>query len=257
MDYDVTAIAETYDRGHDHGAAVLEQWMTVVASHVDPAGVHDILDLACGTGRFAPGLAERFDATVIGIDPSRKMLRQAQQNRVACHARVLLARGLGEALPLRAQSVDMIFISMVFHFFEDPFVAARECERVLRPGGRVCLRTVTLEQIPNYPYLPFFPNSRAVAERRLPTLDATCAAFEAAGLRRLFACLVVQQIAPDYGTYADKLSSGADSVLASLDPDEFAAGLASIRAKHATDTSPPPIVEPIDFVVFGNASEIA
>jgi len=255
LDYDLTTIPATYDRGHDHGPAVLEQWMAEVASHVDSARVHDIVDLACGTGRFAPSLAARFEATVIGIDPSLKMLRQAQPKR-ASNGRVMLAGGYGEALPLRAQSVDLIFISMVFHHFDDPVLVARECERVLRPGGSVCLRTITRDQISNYPYLEFFPGSRPLLERRLPSLDATCAAFEAAALPRRFAGIVMQQIAPDYDTYADKLASGADASLASLDPGEFAAGLTAIRARHAA-AGPVAIVEPIDFIVFQKAEAMA
>lgn len=249
MDYDLTTIPATYDRGHDHGPAVLDQWMAEVASHVDAARVHDIVDLACGTGRFAPSLAETFDATVIGIDPSLKMLRQAQPKR-ASSGRVVLAGGLGEALPLRTASVDLIFISMVFHHFDEPVRVARECARVLRAGGHVCVRTITRDQIPNYPFVEFFPGSRALLDRRLPTLAATCAAFEHAELHRRFAGLVVQQIAPDYAVYADKLASGADTSLASLDPREFDAGLAAIRARHAAAGSPAPIVEPIDFIVF-------
>src|SRR5438876_12065580 len=36
----------------------------------------NVLDLGCGTGRLSQALAVHFDATVIGIDPSRKMLTQ-------------------------------------------------------------------------------------------------------------------------------------------------------------------------------------
>jgi len=37
-----------------------------------------ILDLGCGTGRFSAALRARFEAEVIGIDPSKKMLEQAR-----------------------------------------------------------------------------------------------------------------------------------------------------------------------------------
>lgn len=227
--------------------------MTEVAAHVDPDAVHEILDLACGTGRFAPSLAERFNATVIGIDPSQKMLRQAQGLRVG-RGRVALVFGYGEALPLRSASIDLIFISMVFHHFAEPVRVAHECRRVLRPGGRVCLRTITADQAANYPYVPFFPGSRSLLEKRLPSVAATRAVFEAASLRPLFAKIVVQQIASDYATYAEKLSSGADTVLASLDPGVFAAGLTSIAALHAAGP-PMPIVEPIDLMVFEKVLE--
>lgn len=252
MDYDLTPIPATYDRGHDHGSAVLDQWMDEIAAHVDAAGVRRILDLACGTGRFAPSMAARFDATVIGLDPSMKMLSLAQ-DKCASENRIVLTAGYGEALPLRSESIDLIFISMVFHHFAEPIAVAGECARVLRPGGHVCLRTITRDQIANYPYLPFFPGSRPLLERRLPSVAESCASFETASLKTTATDVIVQQIASDYAEYADKLSSGADTTLASLPAGEFERGLAAIRARHTAEGSPVTIVEPIDLIVFQKA----
>ncbi len=247
VDYDRTTIPETYDRGHDHGAAVLDLWMRAIATHVDAAGVRRILDLACGTGRFAPSLASHFNATVIGLDPSMKMLRVAAGN---CGG-VPLVAAVGETLPLQSSSVDLIFMSMVFHHFRDAGAVAHECARILRPGGRVCLRTITADQISHYPYVPFFPATRTLLERRVPTQAATRAVFEAAGLRTVASTVIVQEIACDYAAYADKLAAGADTTLNSLSRDEFDAGLSAMRMTSTTR----PIVEPIDFLVFAPADE--
>lgn len=78
VDYDRTSIPAVYDRGRDHGPEVLNLWMTVIESHVDGGSVGTILDLGCGTGRFSEGLASRFGARVVGVDPSEKMLDQAR-----------------------------------------------------------------------------------------------------------------------------------------------------------------------------------
>lgn len=79
MDYDATNIPVAYDRGRNHGPEVLHLWMNVVSSHVKGQRINTILDLGCGTGRFSEALAVRFDAEVIGIDPSKKMLEQARR----------------------------------------------------------------------------------------------------------------------------------------------------------------------------------
>src|SRR5215216_1739799 len=130
MDYDSTDIPSGYDRGRDHGPEVLELWMNFVASCVGKQRLNTILDLGCGTGRFSESLAAHFDAEVVGIDPSKKMLDQAQRKRRDC--RVRYQSGCGEAIPLDNDSVDLIFMSMSFHHFENKLLAARECRRVLR-----------------------------------------------------------------------------------------------------------------------------
>ena len=93
MDYDATDIASTYDRGRDHGPEFLDLWMNVVSSHVNGQHIETVLDLGCGTGRFTDALRERFDAEVIGIDPSEKMLAQARSKLSRPGIRYEIGRG--------------------------------------------------------------------------------------------------------------------------------------------------------------------
>jgi ubiquinone/menaquinone biosynthesis C-methylase UbiE len=248
VDYDKTNMASTYSQGRALGPAVFKLWMDVVAAHVEVGAVRTVLDLGCGTGRFSQALATRFDATVIGIDPSSKMLDQARRN--VKHSQIFYAGGTAEALPMPANSVDLIFISMVFHHFTDPEGAARECRRVLRQSGRVFLRTATQERIPSYPYVPYFPASRTLLEQRLPSLGSQRRAFESASFQPKFSGCLVQEVASDYAVYADKLALKADSILVSLNDDEFEAGIRALRSEKPEG----PIVEPIDFVVFEKQS---
>ena len=247
MDYDATDIAAAYDRGREHGPEVHNLWMDVVSSHVKDQIIKTILDLGCGTGRFSEDLALRFDAEVVGIDPSRKMLEQAQ--RKLRDRRVRYALGRGEAIPLLNNSVDLIFMSMIFHHFDDPSLATRECRRVLRDGGIAVLRAGTRERISSYPYVDFFPESRPILEECLGTGSAIREVFESAGFRTMTADVVTQEIAPTYGVYAEKLSSGADSVLASLSHSDFEAGLRALRL-HASRIDSQAVFEPIDVFVF-------
>ena len=248
MNYDDSKIPEVYNRGRDHGPAFLKQWMDVLAFHFNGLPVRDILDLGCGTGRFSPALAAQFDANVFGLDSSRKMLNEAK-DRIA-NDRVCYACGTAEAIPLRAESVDVIFISMVFHHFTDPNGVALECRRVLRKHGRLCLRTASAEQIPAYPYLPFFPTSRILLDQRLPSIAFQRAVFQSAQFRVLFEGLIRQQIAQDFSEYADKLSLRADSILRDLNDADFESGLDVVRSHAASPQGKRPVVEPIDFIVF-------
>jgi ubiquinone/menaquinone biosynthesis C-methylase UbiE len=218
--------------------------MDAVAGQVDERAVRTILDLGCGTGRFSPALATRFNAKVIGLDPSRKMLDQARSRRN--HSGVFYVCGNGEAIPLLPNTVDLIFISMVFHHFKKPQQLARECARILKKSSRVFLRTGCCESISKYPYVPYFPASRALLEQRLPSLQSQQFIFNAAALKTVESGVVTQQIASSYSEYADKLSTKADSVLISLNDEEFEAGIEAVRRVAAEGA----IAEPIDFIVF-------
>lgn len=247
MDYDATEIPQAYDKGRDHGPEVLDLWMNAIASHVDAASVRAILDLGCGTGRFSEALADRFDAQVLAIDPSTKMLGQARGKQRDPRVSYLL--GSGESIPLDSNSVDLIYMSMIFHHFRDPQLAARECRRVLREGGTAFMRTGTQERIPSYPYVPFFPASRPIMDAVLPTSSFIQDVFVAAGFRFVKLDVITQTIAPDHMVYADKLATGSDSVLAQLSQDEFQAGIEAVRA-HASRVNNEAITEPIDLFVF-------
>lgn len=247
MDYDATDIAVAYDRGRDHGPEVQNLWIDVVSSHVQEQAIKTILDLGCGTGRFSEALAVRFDAEVVGIDPSKKMLEQAE--RKLRDRRVRYELGRGEAIPLPDNSVDLIFMSMIFHHFDNPTLAARECRRVLRDVGIAFLRAGTREHISSYPYVDFFPESRPILEECLATGASIREVFESAGFRTMTMDVVTQEIAPNYGAYAEKLSAGADSVLARLSRSDFEAGLSALRL-YAARIDSQAVFEPIDVFVF-------
>ena len=247
MDYDATDIPVAYDRGRDHGPEVLDLWMNVVSSHVKDQPIQTILDLGCGTGRFSEALAVRFDAEVIGIDPSKKMLEQARSKQP--DRRIRYEHGRGESIPLPDNSVDLIFMSMIFHHFDNPALAALECRRVMRDEGTTIVRTGTRERISSYPYVDFFPESRPILEEVLPTSTFVREVFEAAGFRILDLDLVTQEISPSYAAYAEKLAAGADSVLASLSQSEFDRGMRAL-GDHAAHSDSEAVFEPIDVFVF-------
>jgi ubiquinone/menaquinone biosynthesis C-methylase UbiE len=246
MDYDTTDIAASYDRGRDHGPEFLNLWMGVVSSYVQDQQIKTVLDLGCGTGRFTEALAVCFDANVVGVDPSGKMLGKARAKQR--DPRVGYELGRAESIPLRDNSVDFIFISMALHHFDDAFVAARECHRVLKTQATLFLRAGTRDRIPVYPYVAFFPESRPILETTLFARASTRELFEQAGFSAIADDVIIQEVAPNHVAYAEKIAAGADSILAQLSQKEFDAGMAALRSYALTNNGP--VVEPIDVFVF-------
>jgi hypothetical protein len=113
----------------------------------------------------------------------------------------------------------------------------------------VFVRTGTREQIQAYPYVPFFPSTRAMIDKLLPNHAELREVFETVGLQLKASELITQTVAPNWLAYADKLAAGGDSVLSRLSHEEFESGLAAVR-HHAVDARDEPITEPIDLFVF-------
>jgi SAM-dependent methyltransferase len=244
MDYDKTTIAATYDAARGYRPEVLRHWLDLIAAYV-PAQPSLIVDVGCGTGRFTHPLAERFGARVIGIDPSERML-QAARVKVS-GGRVEFRRAPAERLPLEDGCADLVFMSMVLHHLPDVPAAARECRRVLRQGGRLCIRNATRDL--TYPQARFFPGIAPMLDAELPSVEDVEQLFEGEGFTRLAHRLVTHALARDWQGFADKMALRADSFLARLPDTEFEAGLTALRA-HAAGSEPEEITELVDFFVF-------
>jgi ubiquinone/menaquinone biosynthesis C-methylase UbiE len=244
-DCDKTATPSAYDAGRGYSPEVLAFWLDVIARAVAGGKISRILDLGCGTGRFSARLAQRFDADVIAVDPSQSMLAEARKKAAP---RVLYERASGEALPLAGGSVDVVFPSMVFHHFADSARVAAECRRVLRDGGAVFLRAACAEAIESYPITSFFPESRPILHKTLPTRAAMQAVFAGAGLRCNHHEIAPSKAAANWSLFAEKVSHRADSILIQLSDEEFAAGMAALRAQAADAAGA--VIEPADIFVF-------
>ena len=132
--------------------------------------------------------------TSIGLDPSEKMIDQAR--RKPATSPVVFGRATAHELPLPEGYVDLVFMSQIYHHLPDPAAVARECRRVLRAGGYVCIRTGTRENdvvVPN-----FFPAVRAMLDADFPSGDEISSNFAAAGFTPRHHEIVTEVVAPDW-----------------------------------------------------------
>jgi ubiquinone/menaquinone biosynthesis C-methylase UbiE len=110
-----------------HNPLMVAEQREMLARLPDVTGAR-VLDLACGTGRYARLLERAGARHVVGIDFSMAMLRRASGARV---------RGDLCALPLRSRCFDLVVSGLALGHAADLAGCARECARVLEPGGRL------------------------------------------------------------------------------------------------------------------------
>jgi SAM-dependent methyltransferase len=123
--------------------AIDDRFTPVVDGVITRATLHSgerVLDLGTGTGQAAIKAASLVGASgrVVGVDISPKMLTKARQRVVELglgHVDFLVGRA--EAISSADGVFDAMLASLSLMYAIDRQAAARECARVLRPGGRL------------------------------------------------------------------------------------------------------------------------
>ena len=241
---------ETANR-YDSARALPQQtktlWMDALKSSIPGPGIGKILDLGCGTGRFTAALGEVFGCPVVGVEPSSAMLNVAMS---CSESNIEWKQGQAESIPLESQSVDLVFMSQVFHHFVEPRQALREIERVLTPAGFLAIRNGTREHNGKLAWLKCFPEAYEIEEKRTPSAhelrELVCAqSFELISQRT-----INQLFASSYDEYFEKISRRGLSALIAISDEAFQEGLERLR--HWVELQPRDLAvyEPVDLFIF-------
>ena len=128
-----------------------------------------VLDLGAGLGGLSAEMVQ-YGAHVIAIEPGQHWRRIAAKN-VRRFGGGQVIGGVGEHLPLRASSIDMVVSVQVLEHVEDPDAVIQEVYRVLRAGGLFYLRCENYLSFrePHYRifWLPLMPKSIGAVYLRL------------------------------------------------------------------------------------------
>jgi len=130
--------AHLYERIKQYSAGD-EQWFLglplVRALELIPAPL--VLDVATGTGRLPRALLRQspFEGRVIGLDLSRRMLREAVRRTAQFADRLTYIWQDARQLPFDDDTFDAVTCLEALEFTPDPREVLAELVRVLRPGG--------------------------------------------------------------------------------------------------------------------------
>jgi len=99
------------------------------------------LDLGCSAGLYARDLAGKLDerGSVVGVDISPSMLKEAARRSLASGSSVSLARADVHNLPFADAAFSGAVCGGTLNELGDPARALREARRVLEPGGRIAI----------------------------------------------------------------------------------------------------------------------
>ena len=127
--------ASTYDAEHREWLSEafenkIRSWLARLFTADD-----DVLELGCGTGIFSEMIA-RWVRHLMATDFSPEMLERAGQ-RLSAYDNVETRKEDACHTSFADGAFDAVLTVNLFHHASEPAAVARECNRVVRPGGRV------------------------------------------------------------------------------------------------------------------------
>jgi ubiquinone/menaquinone biosynthesis C-methylase UbiE len=165
---DYSGIASTYDRVREMSDQNLDLWIREIIRLGHIHGESAVLEVGCGTGRFAIALWEHTHSRVVGLDISSNMLKIAKTKPST--GQIDWIEATAETIPSADKVFDCIFMVFAMHHFKDKRRALAEIRRVLKPGGRLVIATASHGMLKKEIVFQIFPGLLRIESSRFPTI---------------------------------------------------------------------------------------
>jgi arsenite methyltransferase len=112
-----------------------------------------VLDLGSGAGLDLLLAARKVGPAgkVIGVDMTDEMIARARENAAAAgHRNIEVRKGIIEDLPVDSSSVDWVVSNCVINLSPEKEKVFSEISRVLRPGGRMVVSDIVVQDLPDW-----------------------------------------------------------------------------------------------------------
>jgi SAM-dependent methyltransferase len=188
------------------------------------------VDVGGGGGRHAAVFAGR-GAQALVVDRSPEMARAARL------AGVPAVVGDGAALPVADGVADLVYFHLSIH--HGPAGAwLAEARRIVHPGGRVWVWTLSREHVRTSFLAQWFPRVAELDELRFSDPADLAAAMHTLGLVGVEQDSATEEVRRSAAAWVAAVRAGFVSTLHLLDPAEIESGLAAFAAAHPDPDAP-------------------
>jgi ubiquinone/menaquinone biosynthesis C-methylase UbiE len=126
-----TDTAACYDQMHGHEASENPQTFNLLCAMLRMADAKTVLEVGAGTGRWIRRLSEAMpDLSIRGVEPVAALVDQARTKSGVPESAIFQA--VGEQLPFRDRSFDVVVSLGILHHVRQPNLIIRELIRVAR-----------------------------------------------------------------------------------------------------------------------------